>query len=113
LNWALIPLLGVFGAGLATGLSLMANFFVSMYYSQKYYRVPILWRQIILGSVFTLCAVGLGLTMSTISWWSILLKILIVLAAVGLLVRVGLVRIDEVRALLNRMKVYPFVGIFS
>lgn len=104
LNWVLIPYLGVFGAGLATCLSVMINFFISMYYSQKYYRVPISWWQVGVASLFTLIAIGIGLTISTISWWGILLKGLIVLSVCGFLLYVGLVQVNELKTLVNSVK---------
>lgn len=113
LNWILIPALGVFGAGLATCLSVMANFFVSMYFSQKYYWVPIVWRQIGLGSVFALIAVGLGLIISPVIWWGILLKMLILIIFTGSFFLIGLVTVDEARTLFDKLRGGSLAGLFS
>jgi len=97
LNYALIPVLGIVGAALATMLNYFVVFTAYMVLSQRLYRVPHRWRSI-------LAAV---LVAGALAWWMPWfplaggerwgLNLLALVAFFAIAVALGLVRIDELR----------------
>lgn len=106
-NWLLIPPLGYRGAALATLIGYLCIFAAYMVLSQRLYRVPHRWSKTILGAVLASIIVAVGDRLP----WSTLTNIVAKSALIGLfalsIVGVGLVRIDELRALTRRQRPTP------
>lgn len=106
LNWFLIPLLGIDGAGLSTLLSYVFVFVVYMSCSQRYYPVPHSWRQIWLCSLLCCFFVVFALQFDGGIWerWS--LNFLLLLTMFAVFVKLGLIRADELMSIKNMLKGY-------
>jgi O-antigen/teichoic acid export membrane protein len=81
----LIRFNGVRGAALATLLSAATFFFIWCYISQKLYHLPVNWLKMFLMTVFTsiVCAVGILIIPSEISFYNIALKCSLLLLLTG------------------------------
>jgi O-antigen/teichoic acid export membrane protein len=97
LNLALIPILGIQGAALATLLSTGAVFGVFLYFSQKIYPVPHTWRQLALAVILTILLVVVGLQIDLAPLPGIAVKVMICLLAAALYFAIGLVEMGDVR----------------
>ena len=104
LNWLLIPLFGVIGSSLAACLSVLANFLISMYYSQKYYFIPVAWRQIWFSFVTTICAASLSMAITEVSVWSVSLKIFILAIVLITFFIIGSFTLIELRDFFQMIK---------
>lgn len=56
LNWILIPIIGVYGAALATCISYISVFVFRLYHTRKYMKYNIKTKGFILGSVLLICS---------------------------------------------------------
>lgn len=56
LNWILIPIIGVYGAALATCISYIAVFIFRLFHTRKYMTYKVLTREFIIGSIGLLCS---------------------------------------------------------
>lgn len=109
LNFILIPIFGIIGAGLATLMSSFSIFVAYMVMSQKLYPVPHQWLPII--ATATLAAV--------VGWWGATFEIadlvrrgvngVLIGIFSGVCLIVGLIRVDELRqgVVLVRGKLWP------
>jgi O-antigen/teichoic acid export membrane protein len=81
----LIRFNGVRGAALATLLSAATFFFIWCYISQKLYHLPVNWLKMFLMTVFTsiVCAVGILIIPSEISFYNIAVKCCLLLLLTG------------------------------
>lgn len=104
LNWLLIPLFGIIGSSLAACLSVLANFLISMYYSQKYYFIPVAWRQIWFSFVTTICAASLSMAITEVSVWSVSLKIFILAIVLITFFIIGSFTLIELRDFFQMIK---------
>jgi O-antigen/teichoic acid export membrane protein len=100
LNFALIPVLGIIGAALATLIANAAVFAGYMVTSQRIYPVPHRWGPLALAVVVAAAAYGVSTLAGDPSVTSFLLKAGIIVATAAAMVAIGLVRVHEVRALL-------------
>lgn len=97
LNFALIPLWGIWGAALATFLSALLIFAAYMVFSQRLYFVPHSWRPL---GLAVLAATGVFLVSTQVNiaaWADILVKLGLLGVAAWAFTQVGLIDAAEVR----------------
>ncbi len=97
LNYFLIPVLGIIGAGLATLLGYLAVFTAYMVLSQKFYAVPHQWRQIAVAVLFSAVLAWWvpQLDISDLAHWAVSGLALVVFFIVS--VSLNLLRVSEIR----------------
>jgi len=95
LNWIFIPQFGYKGAAIATLITYLCVFVVTMYYSQKHYYIPYEWGNIILSVVFSipLAAAGSFIEFGLIT--NIILKMLIMCLVPIVIIFSGLIKKKE------------------
>ncbi len=103
LNLALVPILGIQGAALATLLSAAAIFLIYMAYSQKLYFVPHSWRRPGLAVLVTIGVVCVSAQVNLTLWVDIAIKSILVCITAMVFVSVGLVETGEMRRLWHRL----------
>lgn len=104
LNIALIPVLSIRGAALATLLSTAATFSAYMMYSQKLYFVPHSWGRL---GASVLVAVGIFLIGSQFNlslWEDIIIKLTMICLAAAMFVLLGLVDTVEIQRVWKRLR---------
>lgn len=103
LNYALIPVLGIIGAGIAALLAFGAGFVVYMCASQRLYPVPHDWRGA--AKLFVITLVGIGVTLGAVWVWDggVLMKSLLTFLVLSLMARSSNIRMVNIR---NGLKKY-------
>jgi O-antigen/teichoic acid export membrane protein len=102
LNFALIPVLGIVGAALATLIANAGVFVGYMVTSQRLYTVPHRWDRIALAIVIATAGYLASTQFAEISVTSLLAKAGIIVVVAGGMLAIGLVRRDEVVRLLSQ-----------
>jgi O-antigen/teichoic acid export membrane protein len=97
LNVALVPVLGIQGAALATFLSSATIFGATMIASQRLYPVPHDWRRLGLAVAGTVALYAVGEALSPTVWPGLVIRGGMIALAALWLVRVGLVEPAEIR----------------
>lgn len=97
LNFALVPLLGIRGAALATLTSALLVFAGFMASSQRFYRVPHTWGGIGFASAATAAAIWAGSAVTLPAALGIPVKAALLLAVAGVSVAAGLIVPGDVR----------------
>ena len=98
LNYILIPSMGITGAGLATMLSYFAIFLAYTLIGQRFYRIPHDWPKILL-AVFLVGSIACLIPLFTINDYTRwIVNLLVLLTYVPLMIGIGLVQLDEIKA---------------
>jgi O-antigen/teichoic acid export membrane protein len=74
LNFALIPLLGITGAALATMISSFAGFVVKMVLSQRFYLIPHSWPKLISAATMTAALAWIAMQINIGKWSTVGLR---------------------------------------
>jgi O-antigen/teichoic acid export membrane protein len=106
LNFALIPVLGIVGAALATLIANAAVFAGYMITSQRIYPVPHRWARLALAVVIAAAGYAVSTMFGDLSVTTFLVKAGIIVAVGAGMVGIGLVRIHEVLALLAHVRAW-------
>jgi O-antigen/teichoic acid export membrane protein len=97
LNFALIPIWGIWGAALATFLSALLIFAAYMVFSQRLYFVPHAWRPL---GLAVLAATGVFLVstqVQIVAWADIMVRSGLLGVAAWVFTRLGLIEPTEIR----------------
>jgi len=86
LNFTLIPFLGIQGAALATLISALVGFILYILLGQRYYRIPFLWKRILLSSILIITIVFLSSFMNLEFVSYIIIRVIIVLVSFLILI---------------------------
>ncbi len=100
LNYLLIPLLGVIGAGLATFLSCLVTFSVYTYIGQGLYKIPYEWKKIFLGILITLLFIVFIPNLLLPDFWRWIVNAFCILFFSIYAVFIGLVKKNELEVVL-------------
>jgi O-antigen/teichoic acid export membrane protein len=100
LNYVLIVRLGIIGAALATLASFAIMAILSLHYSQRYYRVPYSWPQIIGAGVFAALVANLVLVINDFELTIVFLLVKLSIVTVSLYFVSQILRIKSISELL-------------
>lgn len=104
LNFALIPLLGVSGAALATLISASVVFLMYVRASQRTYPVPHRWAPFAVAMAGYAVLVAVGVWLEPMTVVATVAKLTLIVALFALVVATGLVRPSELRWFLSRLR---------
>jgi len=106
LNWLLIPIFGIDGAGLSTLLSYVLVLAAYMYFSQRYYPVPHDWVRILASLLLCCCVVAVVLQLEYGVWEHLFVNFVSLLVMCAAFVKLGLIRVDEIVSVKNMLISY-------
>jgi O-antigen/teichoic acid export membrane protein len=104
LNFVLIPMLGIFGAGLATLISSGIVFIVYMVFSQKYYFVPHAWIKLGIATFLSISVSVLALFIQTSFLGNIFIKIVLIAGVILFFVKIELIEPYLIKYFLQYIK---------
>lgn len=103
-NWILVPLLGIWGAALATLITSLVFFGSWLLLSQRLYRIPYAWRGLIWVSLVFVLFVMLGMEVNSleISLASVIfIKAILIILLILLIVIAGLLPLSDLKFLIK------------
>jgi O-antigen/teichoic acid export membrane protein len=103
-NWAFIPLWGISGAAIGTLLGYLCVFTVYMYYSQKLYHVPHIWRNIVAASIIIAVLAWIFSRIEQIGLMGVILKLFAVFLAILTLLLTHILNRVELRNLIEILR---------
>ncbi|MEP1001676.1 flippase [Leptolyngbya sp. SLC-A1] len=96
LNWFLIPLLGIFGAALATCIGSACVFIFYMLFSQKLYFVPHKFLKLVFAAALSVILALVGTQISTFLGFDIVIKLMLLTIFVTTVFKIGLISMSEI-----------------
>ena len=109
LTYTLIPLLGILGAALAILISSFTYFLMYLIISQHFYRVPHVWRPLVVGSLIACLIGGLGYLVTVSPITDIAIKTALLLSFFFIVIALGLIQLNEITRAFSMVKVW-FTG---
>lgn len=110
LNFVLVPRLGMFGAALSTDVAFFLMACLAFGFARRYRTLPILNRE-----MFWFLAAAVAVTWISVAWlqeltllWHVAVNLFLLLALGGLLVRLGLLNLQNIRDLIRGTRPFTF-----